>query len=578
MEPRRHVIAITRAPWRGPGAPLCALALALSLLLRLGSSAFATLPNVIAVVEPIPGNIFTGHKDLEGLSIKVSHPESVNPNPEFHPTAVASRIFPDNGLSDTPIDGGYASRDRWSLWSYQVQTTTYFPPAIDEIGQGARIVNESAGYQSFTPTDTLRANLFDQMVYKHRTVFTQIAHNYGPGDATLLDPAGAYNAIVIGATGRTEAPPDSDPFRGLAQGAYIADYSSRGPTTDSRRKPDLVAPGTFVTLATYDPANPTDTGATKLTAGTSFSGPYTAGVAARLIEQADDRGWSSDPLTLKAVLLNSAQQVSQQYSLADGVYSPEVWDGWSPTDTDKPLDLDQGAGEISLPRAEWQYFTNPEQTPGGTVARVGWDFEPALASGTTQWYYFDKPVHAGATLTATLDWFREFDAGGKGLGLDDLNLELWETDGVAPLSLVTQSNSQIDNVEHIHRFDVPDTAFYALAVNFKTDHSQGGADAFGLAWTLPDSPFLPGDGNLDGRVDLTDFGLLKAHFGSGTLLSEGDFDLDRDVDLSDFGLLKANFGKTGGAGAVAVPEPPAGVLGLLALVGLGLRRRMKKAA
>jgi hypothetical protein len=567
---RQSRATATPQAWHSAAGSVAALGLAVSL--ALGPAALSTPPNVIAIVEPIPGNVLTGHKDLEGIDIQVSHPESAQANPEFHPTAVASRIFPDNGKSDTAIDGGHASRDRWGLWSFQVQTTTYFDDALAEIGEGARIVNHSAGYTTSTTGNELRARLFDQMAYDHRTVVTQIAHNSGPNDGTLLDPAGAYNAIVIGASGRSEALPDADPFRGLAADAYVADYSSRGPTSDGRRKPDLIAPGTFVTLATYDPENPSQDGATKLTAGTSFAGPYVAGVAARLIEQADDRQWNSDPLTLKAILLNSAQEVSQQYALADGVYSPETWDGWSPTNTDKPLDLDQGAGEVSLPRAEWQYFTNPEQPANAVVARVGWDFEPALESGTTQWYYFERPVHAGATLTATLDWFREFDGVGTALGLDDLNLELWETDGVSPRSLVTQSNSAIDNVEHIHRFEVPDTAFYALAVNFKTSHSQGAADAFGLAWTLPDSPFLPGDANLDGRVDLADFGALKAFFGAGTLLEQGDFDLDRRVDLSDFGLLKENFGKSGARGS-AVPEPPAAVLAALAAVACALWKR-----
>jgi hypothetical protein len=288
------------------------------------------------------------------------------------------------------------------------------------------------------------------------------------------------------------------------------------------------------------------------------------------MEQADDRGWNSDPLTIKAILLNSAQEVSQEMNWADKSLGPLAWNGWSPTNTAQPLDLNQGAGEISLPRAEWQYFSNPEQTPNANAARVGWDFEPALASGTRQWYYFERPVHAGATLTATLDWFREFSSTGSSYGLDDLDLELWETDGVSPLSLVTQSNSAIDNVEHIHRFDVPETAFYALAVNFKADHSQLGTDAFGLAWSVPDSPFLAGDANLDGRVDLSDFGALKANLGTGNLLSQGDFDLDRDVDLNDFGLLKANFGQSAGMQLIAAPEPPTGVLavvGMLALAG-----------
>jgi hypothetical protein len=77
------------------------------------------------------------------------------------------------------------------------------------------------------------------------------------------------------------------------------------------------------------------------------------------------------------------------------------------------------------------------------------------------------------------------------------------------------------------------------------------------------SPLL-GDANLDGRVDLNDFGILKNHFGSGTLRSEGDFNADSQVNLTDFGILKENFGRSA---AAAVPEPA--TLGQLAL-GLAL--------
>lgn len=60
---------------------------------------------------------------------------------------------------------------------------------------------------------------------------------------------------------------------------------------------------------------------------------------------------------------------------------------------------------------------------------------------------------------------------------------------------------------------------------------------------------VPGDINGDGAVDLQDFGILKANFGSGTTRSEGDFDGDGQVDLFDFGILKENFAKQG-------PPPP----------------------
>jgi hypothetical protein len=85
---------------------------------------------------------------------------------------------------------------------------------------------------------------------------------------------------------------------------------------------------------------------------------------------------------------------------------------------------------------------------------------------------------------------------------------------------------------------------------------------YGLALDLRRTP---GDANDDGRVDLSDFGLLKAHFGSGSLWGEGDFDASLSVDLSDFGILKQNFGA--GTLPVSVPEPSAGLLAALGVLG-----------
>ncbi|MFO0900686.1 MAG: Ig-like domain-containing protein [Pirellulales bacterium] len=65
---------------------------------------------------------------------------------------------------------------------------------------------------------------------------------------------------------------------------------------------------------------------------------------------------------------------------------------------------------------------------------------------------------------------------------------------------------------------------------------------------------LFGDANLDGRVDLGDFGALKAHFGAkNATLAQGDLDGDADVDLADFGLLKQNFGRTSVVAEIGVP-------------------------
>jgi hypothetical protein len=95
--------------------------------------------------------------------------------------------------------------------------------------------------------------------------------------------------------------------------------------------------------------------------------------------------------------------------------------------------------------------------------------------------------------------------------------------------------------------------------------------------TIQFRPPLIGDANGDGRVDLDDFGVLKANFGlSPAGLADGDFNGDGKVDLTDFGLLKDNFGQ----GAAAVPEPVVwqlAAVGLVALVGCrsAARRRAK---
>lgn len=60
----------------------------------------------------------------------------------------------------------------------------------------------------------------------------------------------------------------------------------------------------------------------------------------------------------------------------------------------------------------------------------------------------------------------------------------------------------------------------------------------------PTSTRIPGDANNDGRVNVSDLGILAAHYGltAGVAWEQGDFNNDGTVNVSDLGMLAANYG------------------------------------
>ena len=95
------------------------------------------------------------------------------------------------------------------------------------------------------------------------------------------------------------------------------------------------------------------------------------------------------------------------------------------------------------------------------------------------------------------------------------------------------------------------------------------------------SPAIPGDANLDGRVDINDLTVVLAHYGStGMTWTQGEFTGDGTVDINDLTIVLAHYNQTFGTakGAVAaVPEPASIVLirrcAAAVLAASGRRRR-----
>lgn len=177
------------------------------------------------------------------------------------------------------------------------------------------------------------------------------AGNSGPTAGTIGSPATAKNVITVGATENVRD-------EGVADGCLtvegnsaddIAMFSSRGPTTDGRAKPDIMAPGTHVqgpasqdpgfngngvcgggssTGSSPNPYYPVDQTLYTWSSGTSHSTPAVSGVAQLAYEyysRVMNPGESPSPAMLKALIVNVPRYLTGE-AANDTLPSPSQ--GW----------------------------------------------------------------------------------------------------------------------------------------------------------------------------------------------------------------------------------------------------------
>jgi serine protease AprX len=163
------------------------------------------------------------------------------------------------------------------------------------LDQQVQIINLSlGGTGSCDGTDAL-STLCDEAVTQAGVVMCVAAGNTGPGTRTVGPPGCARFVITVGASSDTD---------------QIASFSSRGPTSDGRIKPDIAYPGVGIVAAQAEGTSlggVVEPGYISLD-GTSMATPHASGVAALMLQANPDLS----PQQLKTQMLAAAVDIGAE--------------------------------------------------------------------------------------------------------------------------------------------------------------------------------------------------------------------------------------------------------------------------
>ncbi len=515
--------ALGSATPNGAGVPISLVEAGGTSLVEAGGTSMIYFPDT----HPVPTNpIYTAGTDPFGEAVTFTDDSGGASNGvSSHAASTVGAVFFGNS---SPAAGANAvtvyEATNW-LQSILHSTGANRDPEIQDF----RVQNFSWISVSNEPSDEIESRdtlrRFDFLIDRDN-VMAMIGLSNGAADSLPHLFAHSYNAIAVGVT---------DGSHSTGQTTFY------GP---GRTKPDIVAPFSTVSSAT----------------GALSS-------AATMLHQVVAGSDAANSETMKAMLLAGATK--------------EEIPGWSRTTT-QPLDSHFGAGELNVYNS--YLSTLGGQTAGSTdntgdlvetAPSHGWDYQTASPGGDL-FYNFEIPTGStAAELSVILAWNVEVtDANGPGgtfsgtESLANLDLALYDSTTTFMDTLVDESVSEFDNVEHIYQTGLgPGT--YTLKVS--SDALNLTDRDFGLAWRLNTLfDVASADFDEDGDIDGSDF--LTWQRGFGTLLgashADGDSDGDGDVDSDDLAAFQIAFNPPPIVAALSVPEP--GTLALALLMAAGL--------
>jgi uncharacterized protein (TIGR03437 family) len=322
---------------------------------------------------------------------------------------------------------------------------------------GVRVHNNSYGPAPPVTYDQDDADIDDVMWRLRDYIIFYSAGNDGAAARQISNSA--KNDVLVAAT---SSPTNNGDIENLAS------YSSHGPTSDGRIKPDISAPGTVRAAtetngisstygnstsrtaqdASVNPTDPDNNRGLALTSGTSFSSPMVAG-GALLVRQyftdgyypggARGSGASFIPSNalIKAVILNSGRNMTGRYSASVGTGGasgplPNFGQGWGRIALDDTLYFAGDRRQLNILADVYNGATAADTTRPAANA--------AITTGVTHIYQLTN-VTATEPLRITLVWSDPKGSVGSQVALVN-NLDLEVTD---PGGNVYRGNANFSN-------------------------------------------------------------------------------------------------------------------------------------
>jgi subtilisin family serine protease len=289
-------------------------------------------------------------------------------------TALAAINYPDSMMGASPNASLILARTEDATSEKHIEELNWVRAMEWADSIGADIIHSSLGYSEF---DTLEGDYTYADMDGKTTIITLAAE--------LAASRGIFVTNSAGNQGAREwrhitAPCDGEHV--LCVGAVdsfevIADFSSRGPSSDGRIKPDVAAMGRKAAI-------PNEFGTMVTSNGTSLSGPLIAGLVACLKQAHPNK---SNEQLFKAILMGS-----DRYETPDNDYGYGIPDALK---IDSILRSWPGAGIPTVSRITTKIYPNPAHSvlkvscePGSTYQIVAANGAEIVAGKLPNWINF----------------------------------------------------------------------------------------------------------------------------------------------------------------------------------------------